>query len=408
MVSSSGSPMPKHVRSHTDDLRAATRLAVEATRAITTLVEEMHATIASGPAVLGKPLAAPTRLLTGLTYRTVRGVTQLVGAGIDRALAELAPILGASVPGLEREVVRAVLNGVLGDYLSETGNPLAIEMTFRVRGVPLELARESLRDRFPDDAGGKLVVLVHGSCMTDLQWMRNGQDHGAALSRDLGYTPVYLHYNTGLHISTNGRMFAALLERLVAAWPVAVDELVIVGHSMGALVARSACHVAEQTALAWRPRLRALVTLGAPHHGAPLERAGAWFHLLLGISRYSEALARLGRIRSAGVTDLRFGNTCDEDWQGRDRFARGHDPRCPLPLPADVRCYAIAGTLSTTAGQRLRSDGMVPVDSALGVHAEPARTLAFPSSHRFIALGTGHMELLGSSEVYAAIESWLR
>jgi pimeloyl-ACP methyl ester carboxylesterase len=398
--------MAKHARSHTDDLRGASRLAIEATRGVTALVEEMHATIAGGPAVLGHPLAGPAKLATGLVYGTIRGVTQLVGAGIDLALAQLGPVLGASAPGLEREVVRAVLNGVLGDYLSETGNPLAIEMSFRDAGVPLELTREALQARAPS-AGAKLVVLIHGSCMTDLQWMRQGHDHGAALARDLGYTPLYLHYNSGLHISTNGRAFAALLDQLVTAWPVPVEEVVLLGHSMGGLVARSACHVSEQAGLAWRSKLRALVTLGTPHHGAPLERGGNWIDVLLGVSRYSAPLARLGRIRSAGITDLRYGNVRDEDWQGRDRFARGADPRHALDLPAGVRCYAVAGTLSTVLAGRLRSDGIVPVDSALGTHATTTRALGFPTAHRHIALGTGHVDLLGSPAIYAAIRTWL-
>lgn len=398
--------MTKHVRSHTEDLRGASRLAIEATRGVTALVEQMHVTLASGPAILGQPLAGPARLATSVIYSTIRGVTQLVGAGIDRALAQLAPLLGASTPGPEREVVLAVVNGVLGDYLSETSNPLAIEMRLRVGGQPLELSTEALRARLPD-AGKKLVILLHGSCMTDLQWTRNGHDHGAALARDLGYTPLYLHYNSGLHISTNGRAFAAMLEQLVAAWPVEVDELVLLGHSMGGLVARSACHVAAAAGHTWPAHLRALITLGAPHHGAPMEVGGSWIDLLLGISRYSAPLGRLGRIRSAGVTDLRFGNVLDEHWQGRDRFAHGSDQRSPLALPTEVRCYAIAGSLSTAPGGRLRGDGMVSVASALGTHASRELTLAFPEAHRSIALGTGHIDLLGSPAVYATIRSWL-
>jgi hypothetical protein len=75
-------------------------------------------------------------------------------------------------------------------------------------------------------------------------------------------------------------------------------------------------------------------------------------------------------------------------------------------LPDGVRCYAIAGTLSTELGSRLRSDGLVPVESALGIHAS-AVCLAFPESHRSIALGTGHIDLLSAPAVYATIRDWL-
>jgi pimeloyl-ACP methyl ester carboxylesterase len=399
-------PVPRTTRRHVDDLRGASRLAVEATRGVTDLVEAMHRTIAGGPDVLGRPLEGPARVLTGLVYGSIRGVAKLVGSGIDRALEQLAPLLGESVPGPEREAVLAVLNGVLGDYLSETENPLAIAMHFRRGGRPLEIERRALRSAIPD-LGGRLLVLVHGSCMNDLLWNHSDHDHGALLARDLGYTPVYLHYNTGLHVSTNGRAFAALLERVVAEWPAPLHELTIVGHSMGGLVARSACHYAEKSGQVWRPRLTKLVTIGTPHHGAPLERGGSWIEVLLGVSRYSAPLAKLGRIRSVGVTDLRFGSVVDEDWQGRDRFVVGPDPRGRLELPIGVKCFAIAGTLAAKARANLPGDGLVPVRSALGQSERPAMTLGFPEAHQWIAFGTGHLDLLGRAEVYATLRRWL-
>jgi hypothetical protein len=396
----------RKTRNSVDDLRGATRLAVEATRGVTDLVEAMHHQIAGGPRILGRPLEAPARLVTGPVYGSIRRVTRLVGAGIDAALAGLAPLLGEGAPGLRREALLAALNGVLGDYLAESGNPLAIEMRLRHRGHPLELERRALRLALPR-AGGKVLVLVHGSCLNDRHWARSGRDRGAALARDLGFTPVYLHYNSGLHISVNGRAFAALLERLVAAWPTPIEELVIVAHSMGGLVSRSACHHGEAAGHAWRRKLRALVCLGSPHHGAPLERGGHWVDLLLGISRYSAPLARLGKIRSAGVTDMRFGYVLDEHWEGRDRFAHARDGRTPLELPAGVQCFAIAATKALRAGGGRPGDGLVPLDSALGRHARPELTLGFPEAHQWIAHGMGHIDLLGRAEVYAKIRSWL-
>jgi pimeloyl-ACP methyl ester carboxylesterase len=398
--------MTRKARRHVDDLRGVSRLAIEATQAVTGVVEAMHRTIASGPRLLGRPLERPARILTGIVYGSVRGVTKLVGGGIDAALMELAPWLGESVPGPEREAVLAALNGVLGDYLSETHNPLAIVMLLRKNGHPLQIEQRALSAAIPD-ATGKLLVLVHGSCMNDLQWGRSGHDHGALLARDLGYSPVYLHYNTGLHISTNGREFAAYLERLVAEWPVPLEELAIVAHSMGGLVARSACHYGEVEGHVWRRRLRKLVCLGSPHHGAPLERGGSWIDLLLGFSPYSAPLARLGQIRSAGVTDMRFGSVLDDDWTGRDRFAGTVDPRRHLALPVGVECYAVAGTSAPKVKAKLPGDGLVPVDSALGRHVRPELVLRFPEAHQWIAFGTGHIHLLHRAEVYEAVRGWL-
>jgi hypothetical protein len=398
--------MSKRARSTIDGLRGASRLAIEATSGVTDLVEEMHRTIAAGPRVLGRPLDGVTRAVLAPVYGSIRAVTALVGTGIDVALAQLAPLVGESSPASEPAAVVAALNGVLGDYLRDTGNPLAIEMRLRHGGVPLVLERESLRAALPE-AGAKLLVLVHGSCMSDLQWSWRGHDHGAALARDLGYTPVYLHYNSGLHVSTNGHTFAALLEQLVLAWPVPIDELVILAHSMGGLVTRSACHDGELLGHAWRRKLGKVIFLGTPHHGAPLERGGNWIDVLLQVSRYSAPLARLGKIRSAGVTDLRFGSILDEDWEGKDRFARSRDLRRPLTLPEGVECYAIAATTAPVTRKTLPGDGLVPLRSALGSSTRAEHVLAFPEARQWVAFGAGHLDLLDRPAVYETIRSWL-
>src|SRR5262249_46244803 len=161
----------------------------------------------------------------------------------------------------------AVLNGVLGDYLHESGNPLAIQMSLCLDGKPLEIEKRALRASLPR-AGGRLVVLIHGSSLNDRSWRRLRHDHRPAPARDLRPTTA------GPPISSTGRACAALLERLVAEWRAPLEALAIVGHSMGGLVARSACHAGERAGHAWRPKLGKLVCLGSPHHGAPLERGG--------------------------------------------------------------------------------------------------------------------------------------
>ena len=124
-------------------------------------------------------------------------------------------------------------------------------------------------------------MLIHGLCLNDQQWLREGHDHGAALAEDFGYTPVYLRYNSGLRIGANGRMLADSLESLLAHWPQPVDDLVLIGHSMGGLVARSAIHHATNAGQRWASQLSKMICLGTPHHGAPLERGGHGLDFLL-------------------------------------------------------------------------------------------------------------------------------
>lgn len=394
-------------RSHADDLRGVSRLAIDATERVTHVVEAMHNTIASGPSMLGEPLARPVRHLNGLIYGSIRAVTRLVGMSIERGLSPLVSILGESTPGVEREAVLAALNGVVGDYLVETKNPLAIPMRLRQGGHPLPLDKEALRAALPH-ASSRLLVLIHGSSMNDLQWKRHGHDHGAALARELGYTPLYVHYNSGVHVSTNGRELDSLLEHLVTQWPVPVHELVLLCHSMGGLVARSACHYGEaHCGRAWRRKLSTLICLGTPHHGAPLERGGNWIDALLGKTRYSAPLARLGKLRSAGVTDLRFGNVLDEHWMGRDRFEHGIDAREAFRLPEGVACYAIAGNRRHEKRTKLSGDGLVPVASAFGHHERAGFDLKFPESHQWVAHGVSHLDLLSDAGVSAKLREWL-
>ena len=386
-----------------DQIKGAARLTIEATHSITDLVETMHHTIGGGPDVLGRPLEGVTKLLTAPTYGSIRKVTSVVGVGLDLAISRLAPLLNQL--GAEGGAILAALNGVLGDYLAETNNPLAIEMKLCSGGAQVEIAKDALRAAFPK--GERLLLVVHGSSLDETNWHRKGHDHGAKLAADRNYVPLYLRYNSGLHISQNGRAFASLLESLVAAWPRPVEEIVFLTHSMGGLVARSACLVAEEEGHAWRRKLHALITLGSPHHGAPLERGGNWVDMLLGISRYSAPLARLGKLRSAGVTDLRYGNVLDAHWEGRDRFAKEGDPRGSISLPKGVACFAIAGTTAKALGNSPPGDGIVPVNSALGRHKDPARTLNFADAHRWIALGTTHLDLLSSKHVYEKVLEWL-
>ena len=401
--------MARKLPVHAADLRGVNRLTFDAIAGAVDLVEAMHYSIASVPGMRAKPDSGRTTGLTRLIYLSVHGVIGLVGTGLDKLLARLEPLLGERSNWPGREALLAALNGVLGDYLAASRNPLAITMRLRRGGIPLPDERQFLAAAMPQ-AGSRVIVLLHGLCMNDLQWKRKRHDHGAALARDLAFTPVYLHYNIGLHISTNGRAFAALLEKLVQLWPISLTEIVLVGHSMGGLIARSACHYGALARHAWLRRVDKLVFLGTPHHGAPLERGGNWVDMLLSASAYSAPLARLGKIRSAGITDLRFGNLVDEDWSKRDRFAHGRDRRVAVPLPKGIACYAIAATTGKKAGDlsdRLIGDGIVPLASALGQHPNPKLALTFDPSRQWIAYGTNHLDLLSRPEVYARIKKWL-
>jgi pimeloyl-ACP methyl ester carboxylesterase len=395
---------------HITDQRGGSRLAEYGVTRITDLVKALHGEIARVPGAIGGPrVGGAVEGITALVYDSIRSVTRAVGGGIDRALGAVAPALGQIESSPLREALLSALNGVLGDYLAASGNPLVIPMCLRRHGQPLVPTREVLAAAYPAPSG-HLLLLVHGLCMNDLGWRRKGHDHGAVLAHEIHASRIDLLYNSGLHVSTNGHSMAQLLEALEAAWPVPVQEITILAHSMGGLVARSAHHAAQCEGLVWAAKLRRMVFLGTPHHGAPLERGGHWIDLLLEQTPFTAPFARLGKIRSAGITDLRQGLVRDEEWQGRDRFAGRALPRRGLPLPADVQCFAVAATSGTPddpVRHTLLGDGLVPVPSALGEHRNPRLALSFLPQHRWIAHGCNHLDLLSSAEVCQRLRAWL-
>lgn len=344
-----------------------------------------------------------------MSIAAFHGIARTTGTGIDSALALVTPDDVRAPDSVSRDALLAAVNGVIGDHLHATDNPLQITMQLRHDGTPLELSADGIARAIPG-AGGRILVLAHGLCMNDRQWRRNDHDHGAALAAASGFTPVYLHYNSGLHLSGNGRAFAQQLEEMVRAWPVPVERLAIIGYSMGGLLARIACDHGRRSKHLWRSKLGDIVFLGTPHSGSPLERVGHRVDALLGASRYTAALSRIGKLRSAGITDLRHGSLFERDWQ--DPADAGADPgnSTHMPLPRGVRCHAIAGSIDTRPGS-LRSrelgDGLVPLDSALGMHTDRARSLRIPASRRWIGYGLNHLDLLDDAGVYNRIGGWL-
>lgn len=378
------------------DLRALAQLATDGTLGITDLVEAMHAGIVKPMGLAHPKKPARTTRITGFVYSAVRGTTRVVGGALDLALS--LPRTGSKASSLERDALISAMNGVIGDHLVKTNNELAINMQFRINGEAISLSHDALANVAGDSK--KIVILAHGLCMNDRQWLREGHDHGAALAKDAGFTPIYLRYNSGRHVSENGREFAALLNALVASWPNDVDEIAIVAHSMGGLVTRSAFHYGKIAKHAWMKRAKRVVFLGTPHLGAPLERGGHGIDLILGAAPFAKPLARIGKVRSVGITDLRYGNIVDEDWTNRST-------REFTPLPRGTKCFAIAAT--TGADDRalkgkVLGDGLVPVASALAMTDGES---AFATSRQSIAYETNHMQLLSSEAVYRTLAAWL-
>jgi pimeloyl-ACP methyl ester carboxylesterase len=357
---------------------------------------------AVGPgAALVRPLhEAVTRgVYTGLGVGTR---TLGVAAGAVAGRREGRPISSTPIGS----AAIAAIAGLTGDALDEQGSPLAQPMAVRVEGAPVALEPRALADAFPD-AVPRLVVFLHGLMETEFSW-GTGETYGTRLKRELGCTPVYVRYNSGRHISQNGRCLSELMDELVTAWPVEVDRIALVGHSMGGLVARSACRCGVEDGADWVTRVRQSVSLGTPHMGAPLEQA---VHVLsAGLAALPETrpFANLLRRRSGGIRDLRRGSLVDEDWRGRDPDALRAAACAEAPLlDGATHCFVSA---TVTRSDRhplgwLLGDTLVLKPSATG--RSRTRRIPFEEEFGMHLGGAHHFALLDHPAVYEKLRAWL-
>ena len=245
-------------------------------------------------------------------------------------------------------------------------------------------------------------------CETEGAWrMGSTPPFGSRLRDELGYTPLYVRYNTGLHVSDNGRRLSEVLEAVVNAWPVDVAEIVLVGHSMGGLVARSACHYGECSGANWIGPVRHVFCLGTPHLGAPLEKAANLAGWALTQLPETRPFGALVNARSAGIKDLRFGSCVEEDWCDcdADEFLRD---RCrEVPFLAGARYYFIAATLTEGPVGTLLGDLLVRLPSASGRGTGHGRRIAFEVDHGRELTRLTHFDLLNHPAVYEQIRTWI-
>jgi hypothetical protein len=401
------------------EIEAVGDLAGEALAAVGTLARDLHGGIASRPfGVLGLA-AAPARFvhdrISRAAYRGVGGALRAAARGGSSVLAARAGGDGpALAEGPHASIALGALNGFYGNHLAERQNELALGMDIRRHGADVALTPEAIAAAFPD-ATPRIVVFVHGLCETDDSWRllplrgegAGRRTYGERLQDELGYTPVYLRYNTGLRISANGRALAALLEDLVANWPHEVDELALVGHSMGGLVARSACHYGVADARGWTDAVGHVFCLGTPHLGADLEKGANVLSSGLGRLPETRALANVLNTRSVGIKDLRFGSCVDEDWSDCDPDEFLNDRCQEVPFLPDAGYYFVGAKLSPGPLGSMLGDLLVRIPSASGRGSGRGRSISFEVDNGRELSGLTHFDLLNHAAVYEQIRTWI-
>ena len=399
-------------------MEAIGQLAGEALAAGGALIEQLHVGIAQR-AFTHAPASTPVRALHD-------GIAKAVYAGLRDGLRSGAQAGGSLAARRAREeagslssdprtaMALAALNGIYGNHVAQRARALAFQMEIRRRGRAVVPQATPVRAAFPD-ATSRIAVFVHGLCETDDAWRlvaggRNRSDrrtYGERLQDELSYTPVYVRYNTGLHVSDNGRELARTLEALVQAWPVGVAELVLVGHSMGGLVSRSACHYGERHGMRFADAVRHVFCLGTPHLGADLEKGANALSCALGQLPETRALARFLNARSVGIKDLRYGSCVEEDWCDcdLDEFLRD---RChEVPFLADAHYYFVCSSLRPAALGRLVGDLLVRIPSASGRGSGKGRRIPFEVDNGHELTGLNHFSLLNHPAVYEQLRLWI-
>jgi pimeloyl-ACP methyl ester carboxylesterase len=340
------------------------------------------------------PIGAPVRVMhdtiSGAAYAAVstglRVPLQAAGSAIARAPLPGGRSMADTPAGA---FALGALNGMWGDTIARDLPALEVGMTVRAEGEPT----------------GKLAVFVHGLCETDGAW---GGTYGRRLRDDLGYTPVYVRYNTGLHVSDNGQLLAQALEDTVVGWPVEVHDVTLIGHSMGGLVSRSAAHYGSADDRAWTGELRHVFCLGSPHLGAPLERGANALGWALNRLPETRPLADLLNLRSAGVKDMRYGNCVEEDWCDCDPDELLGDRCTEVPFLPGANYYFVGATLTRDPDSRVArvvGDLLVQFSSASG--NGPRRRIPFEVDNGHHIGGINHLQLLNHPAVYEQLRKWL-
>lgn len=383
------------------------------------LVRGVHAAVADRTFGALGPVAAPMRVTHDLIAHAVYGLLegahrtapQVLAAGLASCSGEHEMRVSASAAG---NFALGALNGLYGDALAIAGNPLALPMTLRDGGRDVDPQPGGLASAFTD-ATPRLAVFVHGLCETDRSWFSSGSQagdppvsHGLRLGRDLGYTALYVRYNSGLHISQNGLDLAHLLEQVVDGWPQPVEEIILVGHSMGGLVARSACHQGAIGGCSWTGRVRHVFCLATPHMGSHLEQGANVAGWALNLVPEIRPFARALNSRSAGIKDLRFGSCLESDWLGHDpdEFLKN---RCEeVPFLADANYYFIGATVTRNPRHPvglLFGDLFVRFASASGQGRR--RVVPFEIDNGRHLGGLHHFHLLSHPTIYEQMRRWV-
>jgi pimeloyl-ACP methyl ester carboxylesterase len=353
--------------------------------------------------------------ITRFVYAGLRGAVAVTGGAARIAARLAAPGDEDPRPGSPADLALAALNAFAGERLARERNPLATDMGLRHDGRAVALERAALAAAFPE-ASSRVAVFVHGLAENETWWRLHAERHygnrhtsyGSRLQADLGHTPLYVRYNSGLHISDNGRRLASLLERVVGEWPVPVDELVLVGHSMGGLVIRSACHHGDDGGLGFVRRVRHAFYLGAPHLGAPLEKVANVTSWVLGTIDVTRPFADVMNARSAGIKDLRFGSLRDEDWQDVDLDELLVDRTRDVPLLPDAAHYFVAATVTRDRWHPVGvAIGDLLVREASATGRGRVRRMQFPLEHGRHFGPMHHFGLLNHPDVYEQMRRWL-
>lgn len=430
-----------------DFLAGISQLAVIGIIETTSIVEAIHREIVLRPLGLldHKYGRLWTKGIAGRVYNVVRGITSIVGHSLAIGINQYHHLVRHKekqpIPERLSRVVY-VINGVMGDHLVTNHNPIAIPMMFynsQGDALPLTLydkyQNPSLKQeiQFPhfkkspqsfnhdwqlieqrqfERLSSKITIILHGLCMGYVNWKPSHEKSlGQQILKSQPDTSVlYLNYNTGRRISTNGRNFSELMQALMAKHP-HVTEINLIGHSMGGLVCRSALHYGGEFVESWTHKVNKLIMLGTPHHGAVLERIGDTVQKSISKLPFAGALGKLGDIRSTGIIDLRHGSIRDEDWHSlTSRSVLPDSERHITPLPDNVTAYCLAGSLSNeeddSSLSQVVGDGLVTIESALGEHTEQ-HTLKVQENHKAIFYGVGHMNLMSDSGVLQQVVDWL-
>lgn len=298
------------------------------------------------------------------------------------------------------------ISSVIGSSHHNQFGMSSIELSFRLQNQ--DAAPEEVWKDFKNSQMQKLVLLIPGLFCDETLWENEAENSNlkiVSLLRELGYYPVFIRFNPGLHISSNGKKLSHLLGGFCKY--LESEKLNVISYSQGGLIFRSALYYEREFNYKWREKIAKVLFISSPDRGSYLEKIGFWIGFLFEISPNLalKIIGMLGNLRSDGIKDLSHGIIREEDWK-TSKQVRRYATKSYYGELDDIDAYQIYSLFSNKEDwfSVLLGDGIIEKPSLEYLKKDVFLKKENPKLRSILVDSHNHFSILDSAE----LKEWLR